>query len=98
NEPPPAGAARVLKPVVRHGTIIPGSLPPVSEIWELAQANLRELPDRYKALTSAPVYPVEYSPALTALRESVLRRLPNGAAPEQESAPDGKVMQQDERA
>jgi nicotinate phosphoribosyltransferase len=95
NEPPPAGAARVLKPVVRNGAIVPGSLPPVSEIWELAQANLRELPERYKALTDAPVYPVEYSPALTALRESVLRRLPNGPAPAQESAPDGKAPEPD---
>ena len=61
--------------------MIPGSLPPVSEIWELAQANLRELPERYKALTDAPVYPVEYSPSLVALRDAAMRRHANGVVP-----------------
>ncbi len=79
NEPPPDGATRLLKPVIRNGTMIPGSLPPVSEIWELAQANLRELPERYKALLDAPDYPVEYSPALTALRDTVMRRHTSGS-------------------
>lgn len=79
HEPPPPDAQRLLKPVMRGGEMIPGSLPPVSEVWELAQANLRELPDRYRALTGAPPYPVEYGPALVALRESVLREVrPNG--------------------
>lgn len=78
NEAPPAGATRLLKPVLRAGAMIPGSLPPVSEIWELAQANLRELPDRYKDLVAAPTYPVEHSPSLLALRETVLHRYKNG--------------------
>jgi nicotinate phosphoribosyltransferase len=78
NELPPPDATRLLKPVLRAGAMIPGSLPPVSEIWELAQANLRELPDQYKELVNAPAYPVEYSPALQALRDSVMRRHGNG--------------------
>lgn len=78
NETPPARATRLLKPVLRAGSMIPGSLPPVSEIWELAQANLRELPDRYKTLEGAPAYPVEYSPSLIALRDTVMYRHKNG--------------------
>ncbi len=78
NEPPPPGAQRLLKPVIRGGEMIPGSLPPVSEIWEMAQANLRELPERYRALTDAPAYPVEHSPSLVTLRESVIRQRSNG--------------------
>ncbi len=80
NEPAPEQGIRLLKPVIRSGTMIPGSLPPVSEIWEFAQANLRELPERYQALIDAPTYPVEYSPALMALRDNVVRRHTNGAA------------------
>src|SRR5579864_4251698 len=50
SEPAPPGYQRVLRPVMRQGRIIPGSLPPLSEIWELAQANLRALPEPYHAL------------------------------------------------
>ncbi len=82
-EPPPPDGQRLLKPVVRGGEMVAGSLPPVSEIWELAQANLRELPEQYRALVDAPAYPVEHSPALVALRESVLqRRGANGRSPQ----------------
>ena len=49
-EPPPPGYQRLLRPMMRQGRVIPGSLPPLSEIWELAQANLRALPERYHAL------------------------------------------------
>jgi nicotinate phosphoribosyltransferase len=93
NEPPPPDASRLLKPVMRAGAMIPGSLPPVSEIWELAQANLRELPDTYKALVNPPTYPVEHSPSLLALRDTVMRRHANGAS----DASDGRVMR-DEHA
>lgn len=73
HEPPPANAQRLLKPVMRDGVTIAGSLPPVSEIWELAQANLRDLPSEYRQLTNPPAYPVERGPALVALREAALR-------------------------
>jgi nicotinate phosphoribosyltransferase len=78
---------------MRAGVMIPGSLPPVSEIWELAQANLRELPDTYKTLVNPPAYPVEHSPSLMALRDAVMRRHANGA----NGASDGQVMR-DEHA
>jgi len=70
HEPPPAGYHRLLRPVMRQGHIIPGSLPPISEVWELAQANLRPLPERYYALDAAPPYPVRITDALQALRAS----------------------------
>lgn len=81
HEPPPANARRLLKPVMRDGVTIAGSLPPVSEIWELAQANLRDLPDRYRALVDPPEYPVERGPALMALREATLRGFANSDHP-----------------
>ena len=83
---------------MRAGAMIPGSLPPVSEIWELAQANLRELPDRYKELINAPAYPVEYSPSLKALRESVMRRHSNGGAGQPEAGTANGKPLQDEHA
>ena len=72
NEPAPAGYTRLLRPVMRQGRIIPGSLPPLSEVWELAQANLRSLPDAYRELTSAQPYPVRFSEALQALRTEAI--------------------------
>jgi nicotinate phosphoribosyltransferase len=94
NELPPAGASRLLKPVLRSGAMIPGSLPPVSEIWELAQANLRELPERYKALTDAPAYPVEYSPSLITLRDTVMRRHANGVVQREEQPESPRLDEQ----
>lgn len=67
-EPAPAGYTRLLRPVMRQGHIIPGSLPPLSEVWELAQANLRALPERYRALTVKEPYPVRFSEALQVMR------------------------------
>ncbi len=68
DEPAPAGYRRLLRPVMRGGRIIPGSLPPLSEVWELAQANLRSLPERWRALRVEHPYPVRFSPSLDALR------------------------------
>lgn len=44
HEPQPEGYHRILRPVMRNGEMIPGSLPPLSEIRELAQYNLQQLP------------------------------------------------------
>lgn len=75
DEPPPgAGSERLLKPVMRNGRIVPGSLPPLSEIWELASRNLERLPERYRRLTEPDRYPVRYSDALLALRDQALAR------------------------
>ena len=67
-EPAPDGYSRLLRPVVRAGRIVPGSLPPLSEIWELAQANLHALPVQYQSLIAKVPYPVRFSEALRQLR------------------------------
>ena len=36
---------------------LPGSLPPLGEVWELAQANLRALPEQWRALKVAEPFP-----------------------------------------
>jgi nicotinate phosphoribosyltransferase len=73
HEPRPAAPAeRLLKPVVKDGKVVPGSLPPLNEIWELAGQNLRDLPDEYRALRPARAYQVEFSRALRKLRDSAL--------------------------
>lgn len=91
-EPPPAGYARLLRPVMRQGRIIPGSLPPLSEVWELAQANLHALPERYRALTVTEPYPVRFSEALQAMRVQASQQ---GAAGEQAyTPPEENTVQQ----
>jgi nicotinate phosphoribosyltransferase len=70
--PPPADAERLLKPVMRAGRVVAGSLPPLSEIWELASRNLARLPERYRRLSEPDRYPVRYSDALLALRDRAL--------------------------
>jgi nicotinate phosphoribosyltransferase len=67
-EPPPEGSRRLLQPFMRDGSVLPGSLPPIAEIWELAQQQLRELPEPYRALTCDQPYPVRFSPSLERLR------------------------------
>jgi nicotinate phosphoribosyltransferase len=75
DEPAPGdGSERLLKPVMRNGRIVAGSLPPLSEVWELASRNLERLPERYRRLSEADRYPVRYSDALLALRDRALTR------------------------
>lgn len=69
HEPRPDSYHRLLKPVVRNGEIIPGSLPPLSEIRELAQHNLESLPGQYRALLVDQPYPIRFSDGLQALRQ-----------------------------
>src|SRR5919201_1414129 len=64
DEPKPAGSERLLKPVVLGGEVVPGSLPPLNEIWELAQSNLRRLPDKYRQFVAPKPYPVQLSQRL----------------------------------
>jgi len=75
HEPAPPGYTRLLRPVMRQGRIVPGSLPPLSEVWELAQANLRALPERYRALKVEEPYPVRFSEALQALRMEAMHEV-----------------------
>lgn len=103
HEPAPQGYTRLLRPVVRSGRIVPGSIPPLGEVWELAQANLHALPERYRALTVSEPYPVRFSEALRTLRREataeiaarmdVAETVAAGRLPEQpspEPARDGK--------
>jgi len=69
HEPAPPGYMRLLRPVVRQGHIIPGSLPPLSEVLELAQANLRAIPERYRALVVEQPYSVRFSESLQHVRD-----------------------------
>ena len=68
HEPRPENYQRLLRPVMRNGEMIPGSLPPLSEIRELAQQNLEMLPTRYREFTVEQPYPVRFSEGLQALR------------------------------
>jgi nicotinate phosphoribosyltransferase len=67
-EPRPDNYHRLLRPVMRNGEMIPGSLPPLSEIRELAQQNLRDLPTQYRAFITENPYPVHFSEGLQSLR------------------------------
>ncbi|HEX4207770.1 MAG TPA: nicotinate phosphoribosyltransferase [Ktedonobacteraceae bacterium] len=69
HEPRPDAYQRLLKPVMRNGEMIPGSLPPLSEIRELAQQNLALLPAPYRELTVHDAYPVHLSEGLLNLRK-----------------------------
>ncbi len=60
---------RLLRPVTRNGEMIPGSLPPLSEIRELAQQNLASLPRQYRELTIEHPYPVRFSDSIQSLRK-----------------------------
>src|SRR5499427_8839366 len=72
DEPKPPNAERLLKPVVVDGEIVPGSLPPLSEIWEFAQANLRRLPDEYRQIVSPRHYSVRISDGICQMRDRAL--------------------------
>lgn len=74
SEQKPTNGLRLLRPVVRDGELLAGSLPPLSEIWEFAQENLRELPVAYHALVEAPVYPVRFTDALRHLRADTMEQ------------------------
>jgi nicotinate phosphoribosyltransferase len=69
HEPRPDNYHRMLRPVVRNGEMVPGSLPPLTEVRELAQQNLESLPERYRALLVEQPYPVRFSDGLQALQK-----------------------------
>jgi nicotinate phosphoribosyltransferase len=89
DEPKPGpDAERLLKPVVLQGDIVPGSLPPLSEIWELAQANLKRLPEPYRQLIVEHPYPVRMSNGILAMRERAIaaQRKPQDGRAEMDAA------------
>ena len=51
---------------------MPGRQPAHSEVWDHAREQLQALPDRYKALSGAPVYPMRFSERLQALRAEAM--------------------------
>src|SRR5712691_2313894 len=75
SEPRPDNYHRMLRPIMHNGEIIPGSLPPLSEIRELAQQNLQALPEHYRALTVDKPYPIRFSKALQVLRKQATQSL-----------------------
>jgi nicotinate phosphoribosyltransferase len=85
-EPAPAGYVRLLRPVMRQGRIVPGSLPPLGEVWEQAHASLQALPEEYRALKADKVYPVRFSAALQTLRAEAMRES-TAAAPSRDQPP-----------
>ena len=79
HEPRPENYQRLLRPVMRNGEMIPGSLPPLSEIRELAQQNLSQLPAAHRALSSETPYPVRLSEGLQSLRKQAIQLINNSS-------------------
>lgn len=73
HEPRPDNYQRLLRPVMRNGEMIPGSLPPLSEIRELAQQNLSRLPAIYRTLSVEKPYPVRFSEGLQSLKKQAVQ-------------------------
>ena len=72
SEPRPPDSERLLKPVVLQGDVVPGSLPPLSEIWEFAQSNLRRLPEEYRDIASPKPYTVRFSQGICDMRDEAV--------------------------
>ena len=64
----------LLVKVMEKGKLI-YNLPSLDEIRANAAENFSKLPDEYKALTNAPVYPVELSQKLQNLIETIKHQL-----------------------
>jgi len=67
-------AVQLLEHVVKKGKII-CNRPSLDKIRQRAALNFLHLPDNYKILDQAPVYPVEFSRKLVELREKVVERI-----------------------
>ncbi len=67
-------AEPLLERVVKNGKII-CERPSLEEIRLASHENFSNLPDRYKKLESAPVYPVEFSRGLADLRETIVEKI-----------------------
>ena len=73
DEPPPARGEALLRPVIRGGTLVEGSLPALREIQEYARHNLAALPAEWRALEPERAYPVRASDALITLRRHAMK-------------------------
>jgi nicotinate phosphoribosyltransferase len=67
-------AKPLLEHVVKNGKIV-CKRHSLDEIRQVAADNFLNLPDKYKKLDDAPVYPVEFSGGLIALREKIVERI-----------------------
>jgi nicotinate phosphoribosyltransferase len=67
-------AIPLLEKVVENGKII-CNRPSLEEIRHIAGENLSNLPDIYKKLDGAPVFPVEFSKDLVELREHIIQKI-----------------------
>ncbi|HEY9246035.1 MAG TPA: nicotinate phosphoribosyltransferase, partial [Candidatus Methanoperedens sp.] len=67
-------ATSLLEQLVRKGKII-CARPSLEEIKSKAALAFSKLPDKYKKLDGAPVYPVEFSSGLVRLRETIVERI-----------------------
>lgn len=67
-------ALPLLEKVVEKGKII-CNRPSLEEIRNNARENLSNLPDIYKKLDRAPIYPVEFSRDLVELREHIIEKI-----------------------
>jgi nicotinate phosphoribosyltransferase len=92
DEPAPEGYTRLLRPVMRQGKLVPGSLPPLGEVWEHAQASLRALPEQYRALKDAPTYPVRFGEDVQALRAEAAREASVNLPDESAANTNGKAQ------
>jgi nicotinate phosphoribosyltransferase len=67
-------ATILLEKVIENGKVVINR-PSLEEIRQRAFENLSNLPDIYKKLDNAPVYPVEFSRGLVALRERITEKI-----------------------
>ncbi|MDP3106130.1 MAG: hypothetical protein Q8M95_16175 [Candidatus Methanoperedens sp.] len=68
------GAIPLLEKVVDKGRII-CKRPSLEDIRQRAGEDIANLPDKYKKLDGAPVYPVGFSAGLVALRERIVEKI-----------------------
>lgn len=80
DEPKPPDSERLLRPVVIEGEVLPGALPPLSEIWEFAQGNLGRLPEEYRRITSPGAYAVRFSQGVREMRARAIAEQPGRPA------------------
>jgi nicotinate phosphoribosyltransferase len=67
-------AKPLLEQVVKGGKVV-CKRHPLDEIRRVTADNFSNLPDKYKKLDGAPVYPVEFSAGLAVLREKIVERI-----------------------
>ncbi len=68
------GAIPLLESAVRKGKIV-CKRPSLEEIKQKALDNFSKLPEKYKKLDAAAVYPIEFSPGLIELRERIVEKI-----------------------